>query len=90
MRKLLITTIAFSLVAFGAGSALALCDFNAPAKAKGSKDTYVRAMAGCGGGSWADQSTLIHRAANRLGYDPNTPPDHTIGFRCARDGSSRK
>ena len=25
------------------------------------------------GGSWADQSTLIHRAANRLGYDPKTP-----------------
>lgn len=37
------------------------------------------------GGSWADQSTLIHRAANRLGYDPATPPDYTIGFRCARD-----
>ena len=54
MRKLLITTIAFSLVAFGAGSASALCDFNAPAKAKGGKDTFVRAMAGCGGGSFAD------------------------------------
>ena len=54
MRKLLITTIAFSLVTFGAGSALAMCDFNAPAKAKGAKDTYVRAMVGCGGGSFAD------------------------------------
>ncbi|MDP6038901.1 MAG: SUMF1/EgtB/PvdO family nonheme iron enzyme, partial [Candidatus Latescibacteria bacterium] len=37
------------------------------------------------GGSWADQTEIIHRAANRLEYDPDTPPDYTVGFRCARD-----
>lgn len=37
------------------------------------------------GGSWADQTEIIHRAANRLEYDPNTSPDYTVGFRCARN-----
>ena len=37
------------------------------------------------GGSWADQTEIIHRAANRLEYNPDTPPDYTVGFRCARD-----
>jgi len=37
------------------------------------------------GGSWADQTEIIHRAPNRLEYNPNTNPDYTIGFRCARD-----
>lgn len=37
------------------------------------------------GGSWADQTELIHRTANRVQYNPNTSPDYTIGFRCARD-----
>ena len=36
------------------------------------------------GGSWADQTELIHRTANRVQYNPNTYPDYTIGFRCAR------
>ncbi len=38
------------------------------------------------GGSWADQSSLLHRTANRLGYQADTHPDYTVGFRCARDG----
>ena len=37
------------------------------------------------GGSWADQSTILHRAANRLGYQADTHPDYTVGFRYARD-----
>ena len=37
------------------------------------------------GGSWADQASSIHSAANRLGYPIDTPPDYTIGFRCAMD-----
>jgi len=37
------------------------------------------------GGSWADQTELIHRTANRVQYDPNTSPDYTVGFRCAKD-----
>lgn len=37
------------------------------------------------GGSWADQTEIIHRAANRLEYSPDTNPDYTVGFRCARD-----
>ncbi|MEE2754888.1 MAG: SUMF1/EgtB/PvdO family nonheme iron enzyme, partial [Candidatus Latescibacterota bacterium] len=37
------------------------------------------------GGSWADQATSIHSAANRLGYPEDTHPDYTIGFRCAQD-----
>jgi len=37
------------------------------------------------GGSWADQTAIIHRGANRLEYDPDTFPDYTVGFRCARD-----
>ncbi|MFT5368864.1 MAG: sulfatase activating formylglycine-generating enzyme [Candidatus Latescibacterota bacterium] len=38
------------------------------------------------GGSWADQTEMIHRTANRVQYNPNTNPDYTIGFRCAKDG----
>ncbi|MCZ6632772.1 MAG: SUMF1/EgtB/PvdO family nonheme iron enzyme [bacterium] len=38
------------------------------------------------GGSWADQTSLIHRGPNRLSYAPDTFPDYTVGFRCARDG----
>jgi formylglycine-generating enzyme required for sulfatase activity len=37
------------------------------------------------GGSWADQSTFIHRSANRLAYLADTHPDYTSGFRCAKD-----
>ena len=37
------------------------------------------------GGSLADQNPHIHRAANRLAYDPAQRYDYTIGFRCARD-----
>ena len=37
------------------------------------------------GGSWADQTEVIHRTANRVQYDPNTSPDYTVGFRCAKD-----
>jgi formylglycine-generating enzyme len=37
------------------------------------------------GGSWADQTEIIHRAPNRLEYNPNTSPDYTVGFRCAKD-----
>ena len=36
------------------------------------------------GGSMADQNGHIHRAANRLGYDPAQRYDYTIGFRCAK------
>jgi formylglycine-generating enzyme required for sulfatase activity len=36
------------------------------------------------GGSLADQNPHIHRAANRLAYDPQQRFDYTIGFRCAR------
>ena len=36
------------------------------------------------GGSLADQNPHIHRAANRLAYDPLQRFDYTIGFRCAR------
>ena len=37
------------------------------------------------GGSMADQNPHIHRAANRLAYDPSQRFDYTIGFRCASD-----
>ena len=37
------------------------------------------------GGSWADQASSIHYTTNRLGYPIATPPDYTIGFRCAKD-----
>ena len=37
------------------------------------------------GASWADMSTSLHSATNRLGYPENTFPDYTIGFRCAQD-----
>lgn len=37
------------------------------------------------GGSWADQTEMIHRTANRVQYNPNTHPDYTVGFRCAKD-----
>ena len=37
------------------------------------------------GGSWADQTELIHRTSNRVQYNPDTSPDYTVGFRCAKD-----
>lgn len=58
MRKLLITTIAMSLVTFGAAGAQAACDFNGPAKAKGAKDTFTRAFASCPGITHVSTNTV--------------------------------
>ena len=69
MKKILITIVAISLVGFGAGSASAMCDFNAPAKAKGVKASFTRAFASCPG--------ITHSSTNTTtagGVPGCTPP----------------
>ena len=58
MKKILTMIVAISLVGFGAGSASAICDFNAPAKAKGTKTSMTRAFASCPGITHASTNTV--------------------------------